>query len=51
LVALGLLVTLEAKSGKEDDPVAAALMETAPELLASELVIETLDVLADKLPS
>ena len=31
-------------------PVAAALMENAPELLASEPVIETVDVLADKLP-
>jgi quinol monooxygenase YgiN len=100
LVAVGLLVTLEAKPGKEDDlatflkgalplveqepqttawfaarlassrfaifdafpneagreahlsgPVAAALMENAPELLASEPVIETVDVLADKLPS
>jgi quinol monooxygenase YgiN len=100
LVAVGLLVTLEAKPGKEDDlaaflkgalplveaepqttawfaarlapprfaifdafpseagreahlsgPVAAALMENAPELLANEPVIETVDVLADKLPS
>jgi quinol monooxygenase YgiN len=99
LVAVGLLVTLEAKPGKEDDlaaflrgalplveqepqttawfavrlgssrfaifdafpneagreahlsgPVAAALMESAPELLASGPVIETVDVLADKLP-
>ena len=32
-------------------PVAAALMENAPELLASEPVIETVDVLADKLPN
>ena len=100
LVAVGLLVTLEAKPGKEDDvaaflksalplveqepqttawfairlapsrfaifdafpseagrdahlsgPVAAALMENAAELLASEPVIETVDVLADKLPT
>jgi quinol monooxygenase YgiN len=100
LVAVGLLVTLEAKPGKEDDlvaflkgalplveeepqttawfavrlapsrfaifdafpseagreahlagPVAAALIENAPELLASEPSIETVDVLADKLPS
>jgi quinol monooxygenase YgiN len=100
LVSVGLLVTLEAKPGKEDDlatflkgalplveqepqttawfavrlassrfaifdafpneagreehlsgPVAAALMENAPELLAGEPVIETVDVLADKLPS
>jgi quinol monooxygenase YgiN len=32
-------------------PVAAALMENAPGLLAGEPVIETVDVLADKLPS
>jgi len=100
LVTVGLLVTLEAKAGKEGDvaaflegalplveeepqttawfavrlapsrfaifdafpseagreahltgPVAAALMENAPGLLASEPVIETVDVLADKLPS
>jgi quinol monooxygenase YgiN len=100
LVSVGLLVTLEAKPGKEDDlvaflkgalplveeepqttawfavrlassrfaifdvfpseagreahlsgPVAAALIENAPELLASEPVIDTVDVLADKLPS
>jgi quinol monooxygenase YgiN len=100
MVAVGLLVTLEAKPGKEDDleaflhgalplveeepettvwfavrlassrfaifdafpsqagreahlagPVAAALIENAPELLASEPSIETVDVLADKLPS
>ncbi len=95
MVAVGLLVTLEAKPGKEDDlaaflkaalplverepqttvwfavrlassrfaifdafpneagreahlsgPVAAALIENAPELLASDPVIETVDVLA-----
>ena len=100
MVAVGLLVTLEAKPGKEDDlaaflkvarplvedepqttawfavrlassrfaifdafpgkagleahltgPVAAALMENAPELLATDPRIETVDVLADKLPS
>jgi quinol monooxygenase YgiN len=100
LVTVGLLVTLEAKAGKEGDlaaflegalplvegepettawfavrlassrfaifdafpteagreahlagPVAAALMQNAPELLASEPVIENVDVLADKLPS
>ena len=100
LVAVGLLVTLEAKPGKEDDvaaflkgalplvedepqttawfavrlassrfaifdafpseagreahlagPVAAALMEKAPGLLATDPRIETVDVLADKLPS
>jgi quinol monooxygenase YgiN len=100
LVTVGLLVTLEAKPGKEGElvaflegalplvedepettawfavrlassrfaifdafpseagreahltgPVAAALMENAPELLASEPVIETVDVLADKLPN
>jgi quinol monooxygenase YgiN len=100
LVVVGLLVTLEAKPGKEDDlaaflkgalplveeepqttawfsvrlapsrfaifdafpseagrqahlagPVAAALMENAPVLLASDPTIETVDVLADKLPS
>jgi len=100
LVAVGLLVTLEAKSGKEDElaaflkgalplvqeepettawfavrlassqfaifdafpseagreahlagPVAAALIENAPELLASDPTIETVEVLADKLPS
>ena len=100
MVSVGLLVTLEAKPGKEDDlaafltgalplveeepqttawfavrlapsrfaifdafpseagrdahlagPVAAALIESAPELLASEPVIEMVDVLADKLPS
>jgi quinol monooxygenase YgiN len=100
MVTVGLLVTLDAKPGKEDDvaaflkgalplveeepqttawfavrlassrfaifdafpseagreahlagPVAAALMKTAPELLAGEPVIETVDVLADKLPS
>ena len=100
MVTVGLLVTLEAKAGKERDlvaflegalplveeepettawfavrltpssfaifdafpseagrdahltgPVAAALMENAPELLASEPVIETVDVLADKLPN
>src|SRR5690348_12419249 len=100
MVAVGLLVTLEAKPGKEDalaaflksalplveqepqttawlavrlaasrfaifdafptqagrdahlsGPVAAALMENASELLASEPIIETVDVLADKLPS
>jgi len=100
LVSVGLLVTLEAKPGKEDDlatflkgalplveqepqttawfavrlassrfaifdafpneagreahlsgPVASALMENAPELLAGEPIIETVDVLADKLPS
>jgi quinol monooxygenase YgiN len=32
-------------------PVAAALMTRAPELLASDPSIETVDVLADKLPS
>jgi quinol monooxygenase YgiN len=100
LVAVGLLVTLEAKPGKEDDlaaflkgalplveeepqttawfavrlgssrfaifdafpnetgrdahlagPVAAALMQNAPELLAVDPRIETVDVLADKLPT
>ena len=100
MVAVGLLVTLEAKPGKEDDvaaflrdalplvedepqttawfavrlgpsrfaifdafpseagreahlagPVATALMENAPELLASEPSIETVDVLSDKLPN
>ena len=100
LVVVGLLVTLDAKPGKEDDlgaflkgalplveeepqttawfavrlassrfaifdafpdeagrqahlsgPVAAALIENAPELLASDPTIETVDVLADKLPS
>jgi quinol monooxygenase YgiN len=100
LVAVGLLVTLEAKTGKEEalaaflkgalplvekepqttawfavrlassrfaifdafpseagreahlaGPVAAALMENAPELLASDPHIQTIDVLADKLPS
>ena len=100
MVAVGLLVTLDAKPGKEDElaaflmgalplveeepqttawfavrltssrfaifdafpneagrqahltgPVAAALMENAPELLASDPDIQTLDVLADKLPS
>ena len=100
MVVVGLLVTLEAKPGKEDDvaaflkralplvedepqttawfavrlassgfaifdafpseagreahltgPVAAALMENAPELLATDPRIETVDVLADKLPS
>ena len=100
MVAVGLLVTLEAKPGKEDDvaaflkgalplveeepqttawfavrltssrfaifdafpnetgreahlagPVAAALMENTPELLASDPRIETVDVLADKLPT
>ena len=100
MVAVGLLVTLEAKPGKEDDlaaflkgalplvenepqttawfavrlassrfaifdafpseagreahlagPVAAALIERAPELLASDPHIQTVDVLADKLPS
>jgi quinol monooxygenase YgiN len=100
LVTVGLLVTLEAKPGKEDDlaaflkgalplvenepqttawfavrlapsrfaifdafpneagreahlagPVAAALIANAPELLASPPSIETLDVLASKLPS
>ena len=100
MVTVGLLVTLEAKPGKEGDlvaflegalplvedeppttawfavrlassrfaifdafpseagreahltgPVAAALMENARGLLASEPVIETVDVLADKLPS
>ena len=100
MVAVGLLVTLEAKSGKEDElaaflkgalplvqeepettawfavrlassqfaifdafpseagreahlagPVAAALIENAPELLASDPTIETVEVLADKLPS
>jgi quinol monooxygenase YgiN len=100
LVAVGLLVTLEAKPGKQEDlaaflkgaqplleqepettawfavrlasarfaifdafpseagreahlsgPVAAALMENAPELLARDPVIEPVDVLADKLPS
>ena len=99
MVVVGLLVTLEAKPGKEDDvatflkgalplvedepqttawfavrlassrfaifdafpnetgreahlagPVAAALMDNAPELLASDPRIETVDVLADKLP-
>jgi quinol monooxygenase YgiN len=97
VVSVGLLVTLEAKPGKEDDvaaflngalplveqepettawfavrlgsarfaifdvfpseagreahitgPVAAALMENAPELLASQPTIETVDVLASK---
>lgn len=100
MVAVGLLVTLEAKPGKEDDlaaflkgalplvenepqttawfavrlassrfaifdafpneagrethlagPVAAALIENAPKLLASDPNIQTVDVLADKLPS
>jgi quinol monooxygenase YgiN len=100
LVAVGLLVSLEAKPGKEDDlaeflkgalplveeepqttawfavrlapsrfaifdafpgeagrethlagPVAAALMENAPELLASDPAMQRVDVLADKLPS
>ena len=100
MVDVGLLVTLEAKPGKEDDlaaflkgalplveeepqttawfavrlassrfaifdafpseagreahlagPVAAALMEHASELLASEPRIEPVDVLADKLPT
>ena len=100
MVTVGLLVTLEAKPGKEDDlaaflkgalplveqepqttawfavrqgssrfaifdafpseagreahlagQVAAALIENAPELLASDPSIETIDVLADKLPS
>lgn len=100
MVSVGLLVTLEAKLGKEDDlaaflqgalpiveqepqttawfavrlapsrfaifdafpseagrethlagPVAAALMQNAPELLASDPQIEKVDVLADKLPS
>ena len=100
MVTVGLLVTLEAKPGKEEDlaaflrgalplveqepqttawfavrlassrfaifdafpteagreahlagPVAAALLESAPELLASDPSIETVDVLADKLPS
>jgi quinol monooxygenase YgiN len=100
LVAVGLLVTLEARAGKEDDlaaflrgalplvedepettawfavrlspsrfgifdafpseagreahlagPVAAALIQSAPELLARDPRIETVDVLADKLPS
>jgi quinol monooxygenase YgiN len=100
LVAVGLLVTLEAKPGKEGDlaaflkaalplveeepqttawsavrltssrfaifdafaseagreahlagPVAAALIKNAPELLASDPSIETVDVLANKLPS
>ena len=100
MVTVGLLVTLEAKPGKEDElaaflkgalplveeepqttawfavrvtssrfaifdvfpseagreahlagPVAAALIENAPELLASDPSIETVDVLADKLPS
>lgn len=100
MVAVGLLVTLEAKPGKEDDlarflkgalplvenepqttawfavrlassrfaifdafpseagreahlagPVAAALIENASELLASDPNIQTVDVLADKLPS
>jgi quinol monooxygenase YgiN len=32
-------------------PVAAALMQNAPELLASDPRIETVDVLADKLPT
>ena len=100
MVTVGLLVTLEAKPGKESDlaaflksalplveeepqttawfavhlrssrfaifdafpseagreahlagQVAAALIENAPELLASDPSIETVDVLADKLPS
>lgn len=100
MVVVGLLVTLEAKPGKDDhlaaflkgalqlvqeEPettvwfagrlgssrfaifdafpseagreahlagrVAAALMENAPELLARDPTIETVDVLADKLPS
>jgi quinol monooxygenase YgiN len=100
MVTVGLLVTLDAKPGKEDDlaaflrsalplvdqepqttawfavrlassrfaifdafpseagreahlagPVAAALMKNAPELLASEPSIETVDVFASKLPS
>jgi quinol monooxygenase YgiN len=100
MVTVGLLVTLEAKPGKEDDlaaflkgalplveeepqttawfavrqgssrfaifdafpseagreahlagQVAAALIENAPALLASDPSIETIDVLADKLPS
>ena len=100
MVAVGLLVSLEAKPGKEDDlaaflkgalplveeepqttawfavrlapsrfaifdafpsvtgrdahlagPVAAALMQNAPELLATDPIIEAVDVLADKLPS
>ena len=100
MVAVGLLVTLEAQPGKEDDleaflkgalalveeepetttwfavrlassrfaifdafrsdagreahlagPVAAALIENAPELLSSDPRIERVDVLADKLPS
>jgi quinol monooxygenase YgiN len=99
MVTVGLLVTLDAKPGKEDDlaaflrsalplvdqepqttawfavrlassrfaifdafpseagreahlagPVAAALMKNAPELLASEPSIETVDVFASKLP-
>ena len=32
-------------------PVAAALMKSAPELLATDPSIGTVDVLADKLPS
>ena len=32
-------------------PVAAALMENAPQLLASDPRIETVDVLAEKLPT
>ena len=100
MVAVGLLVTLEAKPGKELDlaaflkgalplveeepqttawfavrlspsrfaifdsfpgeagrqahiagPVAAALIDNAPELLTSDPNIETFDVLANKLPS
>ena len=46
--------TFSSEAGREahlTGPVAAALMENAPELLAGEPSIETVDVLAHKLPS
>ncbi len=50
----GIFDAFPDESGRDahlNGPIAAALMENAPELLAEDPSIEKIDVLADKLPS
>jgi quinol monooxygenase YgiN len=54
MVAVGLIDAFPSEAGREAHlagPVAAALMENAPDLLAKPPRIQAFDALADKLPS